>query len=497
MLIAAFIMCLFCSCAEENAENKEIAYDQSSSETTAHTVSAMVTNSEITSEIVSEISTAAYDKTSETEKSTSTEATVLSESEITVTEEDTPLPITVPELKVSNVDHSINYLTWTEVEGAQSYVLYLLNEETGKFEEYGEVKNNFCEDTKLTPNTKYTYKVGAKYSDGTVGKLSDEKSIYTFNKYGRNLSSGICTSQGEWIYFTDSRPGIVNSQTSIYKMKTDGSEFIKLFDCSAEQINVVGEYLYYTDYNHIYRIKTDGTEKELIYDTESYREQTYCEFVPQIYSMIVSDEYIFFLFEVVWHWEQPDYDMAGRIKTDRTDAKYYSALGNNESLLGMYGDYMCYGSKNGNVEIEDDSDGVWWYEYDGSYCVTLMDFDGNEIFAADISCDDSIHMYDFDGERLIYMDSQKLYKYSLSDQTSELIADIGHSFDSGSFYNGSIYYNDTASNSFNQYDISTGTDIKLLDGKFYSERLNDTIWLFGVDNLSVYKLENDTFVKVH
>lgn len=516
-------MCLLCSCGEGTSEDKDITSADSTSAVTEAVVSAtestVISESETITEDISETSTVTStltststetvqniqsDEITETASSASealwAETTALSDNKISLTEKTAPLSVTVPELKVSNVDHSINYLTWTEIEGAQSYVLYLLNEETGAFEEYGEVKNNSCEDAKLTPNTKYTYKVAAKYSDGTVGELSEEKSIYTYNKYGRNSSSGICTSQGEWIYFTDTKSDIVNSDTSIYKMKNDGSEFIKLCDCSAEEINVVGEYLYYADYNLIYRIKTDGTEKELIYNTESYQEQNHCEFVPQIYSMIVSDEYIYFLFEVVWHWEQPDYDMIGRIKTDRTEetaAEYYSLSGDKHSFWGMYSDSICYGYEKYVIEESPDSEGVWRNEYDGNYCVTLYDFDGNEISRADLSCDDRICMLDFDGESLLYIDNKQLYGYSLSDKKSNFITDTERSFDNGTFYKQSIYYNDPTSNSFRKYDIGTGKDIRLLDGIYYAERSNDTVWLFDIDTLSVYMLENDTFVKVH
>lgn len=101
-----------------------------------------------------------------------------------------------PVLSVSNVDTTTNYISWTSIQGAESYTLFLMNEETGEFEEYGNISGSSCNDKRLEPNTKYTYAVAARFPDGETGKLSEPASIYTYSKIG-----GI--AQGNYIYYAD------------------------------------------------------------------------------------------------------------------------------------------------------------------------------------------------------------------------------------------------------------------------------------------------------
>jgi len=100
-----------------------------------------------------------------------------------------------PILKVTNVDSETNLLSWTTVDNAVSYILYILNYDTGEFEKYGEIKGNACNDKKLESDKKYTYRVAARFSDETLGELSEPVSIYTYSKAGGAV-------QGNYIYFT-------------------------------------------------------------------------------------------------------------------------------------------------------------------------------------------------------------------------------------------------------------------------------------------------------
>jgi hypothetical protein len=95
-------------------------------------------------------------------------------------------------------------------------------------------------------------------------------SIYFYNKYldahkrgntAGNISNyGYVTTQGNWFYYS------LTGQKGIYKMKSDGSEQIKICDDTASYINVIDDWIYYcnnnvNDYFNIYKIRTDGTDR--------------------------------------------------------------------------------------------------------------------------------------------------------------------------------------------------------------------------------------------
>jgi hypothetical protein len=71
---------------------------------------------------------------------------------------------------------------------------------------------------------------------------------------------------GDWLYCNlievTEKDGFNYNPLGFYKMKTDGSEKIKLFDKRIESVNVVGEWIYYSSQSEAckpYKMKTDGT----------------------------------------------------------------------------------------------------------------------------------------------------------------------------------------------------------------------------------------------
>jgi Putative cell wall-binding domain len=79
---------------------------------------------------------------------------------------------------------------------------------------------------------------------------------------------GTGTVYGDWLY---SAP-----ESRIYKVKLDGTGFMKITDDNAWYMNVEGDWIYYTDYSGtdyyraLYKIRTDGTEKTLVNSEMSY-----------------------------------------------------------------------------------------------------------------------------------------------------------------------------------------------------------------------------------
>jgi hypothetical protein len=91
------------------------------------------------------------------------------------------------------------------------------------------------------------------------------------NSAGNIANVGFAAIQGDWIYYVNDNDGY-----SIYKIRTDGTGRVKINDDSSRYLNVVGDWIYYSNiegdsdlvgiikpdhgYN-IYKIRTDGSER--------------------------------------------------------------------------------------------------------------------------------------------------------------------------------------------------------------------------------------------
>jgi len=94
----------------------------------------------------------------------------------------------------------------------------------------------------------------------------------------RNIADwGVVVKQGDWIFFSDSMTGRNNQSiaSTLYKVKTDGSELQELFTGSrVTSLNIIEDWLYFADLSTsgaIYRLKTDGTGLELLHSTDTGR----------------------------------------------------------------------------------------------------------------------------------------------------------------------------------------------------------------------------------
>ena len=262
LVAAAFILCgiLFCSCGSE--DNGEAVISTDYSDSLAYDTSAVTETSEI-----SETSGTVTEKSSTEVPEENTEFNTETEIEIAVTERAVSLTVSsekpaaasaIPVLTVSNVDCETNRLTWTAIDSASSYMLYLYNAQTGTFEEYGEISGTACNDKRLVPDTKYIYGIAAKLPDGSTGKMSDIAKIYTYSHRASRV-------QGNWIYYYN------KEEKSLRRINRSGDIDEKVFD-SDEEINfplVSPNYIYYRAYNDdrnsLYRVDLDGkNKKELV-----------------------------------------------------------------------------------------------------------------------------------------------------------------------------------------------------------------------------------------
>ncbi len=84
----------------------------------------------------------------------------------------------------------------------------------------------------------------------------------TGNTNSNAVNGGYVALQGNWIYYLNT-----GYDNCLYKMRNDGSEKQLITTDAATQINVVGEWIYYSAYGYngkgsgVYKIKIDGTNK--------------------------------------------------------------------------------------------------------------------------------------------------------------------------------------------------------------------------------------------
>lgn len=86
----------------------------------------------------------------------------------------------------------------------------------------------------------------------------------TGNLAGNIYAYGVLAQQDEWVYYNS-----CGDDSSLYKMKVDGSEKQKLCDDDAGSINVVGQWVYYVDYySELKRIGIDGANEQVFLEED-------------------------------------------------------------------------------------------------------------------------------------------------------------------------------------------------------------------------------------
>lgn len=92
---------------------------------------------------------------------------------------------------------------------------------------------------------------------------NDNSAVNTVgNTPGNIANDAVVAQQGDWIYYTD-----VSGDNYLYKIKTDGTGKTQLNNERTQNINVVGEWVYYIsndndfEEKYLYKIKTNGSNK--------------------------------------------------------------------------------------------------------------------------------------------------------------------------------------------------------------------------------------------
>lgn len=197
--------------------------------------------------------------------------------------------------ETANINISVNNTTakkieisWNKVKGADTYNVYRYDDTSKKYILVGETKDTKFVESKLVPDTQFTYKVASiKYGKEDI--VSDsikitteanelvpiskneyssriafdiEKKKANYGNRGNNLvNAGLAVGAGDWFYYTDK-----DMENSLYRAKKDGTIMEKLHDGFISNLNIVGDWIYFTDNYKICKIKTDGSGYKKISD---------------------------------------------------------------------------------------------------------------------------------------------------------------------------------------------------------------------------------------
>lgn len=139
----------------------------------------------------------------------------------------------------------------------------------------------------LTSKENVSYKIISYFDElkaqdiyilGGIGAISDnvKDSIKkgTLGSLPANIyNGGYAVKEGDWIYYCQYDPTantpFAPNNSSINRMKSDGSNKTKLLTAYANDLNIKGDWLYYTnkgDYNNneIYKVKIDGSNNQSV-----------------------------------------------------------------------------------------------------------------------------------------------------------------------------------------------------------------------------------------
>ena len=176
------------------------------------------------------------------------------------------------------------------------------------------------------------------------------------NTAGNTANWGLAAEQGGWIYYSN-RDGGPDSYKP-YKIRTDGTGKTKLCNDAAEYLNVVGDWVYYSqgaEQGKLYKIRTDGTGRTKLSDDDS-------DFVS------VVDGWIYYIKSVT-------HEPRGEIYKIRTDGTGRTKLSDEVSLAINVEDGWIYTINVTNEFYKIRTDGTGWAKLSDEY--------GNRIVNAD------------------------------------------------------------------------------------------------------------------
>lgn len=283
------------------------------------------------------------------------------------------LPATPTKVSAEAVTFDTAAVKWNKVNEAEKYNIYRADGEKDTYSKIAESKSNTFNDSKLIPTTKYRYKITAinkngESKDSSIREITTKEKVNERGNSGNNLiNGGLAAEQGAWIYFTDK-----SGYNSLYKMRKDGTDFKKLYDGCVKEINIIGDWIYFSNTKRLCKIKTDGSGyTEISNDT--------------IWDFTIIGDWVYFnIYEGIF-----------KMKTDGSEK--VKLCGDNISCFNIEGDWIYYANitdKNGLYKIK--TDGSNRVKLIGDTC-GVINLSGDWIYYKNVSDNNKIYKIKTDG----------------------------------------------------------------------------------------------------
>lgn len=250
--------------------------------------------------------------------------------------------------------------------------------------EVGAANNNEVS-TNSVPNTNTKSKVeirgnttgniscfGSSAMLGDYIYISYGSSLFKISKDGKSkevLSDDEASSInviGDWIYYSN-----WDDYEKLYRIKTDGTGRQKLNEVSSKYINVVGDWIYYSAWsggNGLYKMRTDGTNREMIFDDSAESVNVVGDWIyysnkdddGKLYKIHIkgtgrqklADDVVWFVNVVddwIYYSNESDKYSIYKVRTDGTGRK---KINNDETgFVNVVGNWIFYENRSDNEKL--------------------------------------------------------------------------------------------------------------------------------------------------
>lgn len=271
------------------------------------------------------------------------------------------------------------------------------------------------------------------------------------NSVGNIMNHGIAAIQDEWIYYVNDFHG-----NRIYKIKIDGSDRTQVNDESSRYINVIGDWIYYSNPSKVFKIRKDGSERtQITYDIPS----------PQHISVV--GDWIYYRINPGSKIHRIRTDGSDLTKLDDLDSDYLNVVDGWIYYLGRSGSFGSYTGY-----------GIYGLRSDGSEQVLISKDHPWHINVVD----DWIYYCNWDDNHRVYkIHISGIGRTKVNDDNTSAINVVGNT----------LYYS-IFSNSPNKgiYKMS-------VDGGNPTKVINDSVWHFCVVGDWIYYYNHDDDKKIY
>jgi len=289
-------------------------------------------------------------------------------------------------------------------------------------EKKGNTAGNLANEGLFAENAEWIYfcPIGKLYSlwddtfENALDRAANEEYLYKIRKDGTGRTK-LCNDKAkcinvvdEWVYYTNE-----NDSSNIYKIRTDGTNRTKINNEPSFAVNVVDNWIYYFCSSGIYKIRIDGTGRtKIVNDALSYPHAMCIDNGWIYYTSYSVDDYSHYLYKI-------RIDGTGRTKLT-TD--------NDISYIHVFDNWIYYKNYYGISAIKIDGTNKREIMDDVYYAINIVD---GWIYYMTSEFDE---YYDYYDDEYTYTSYDNLYKVKTNGTQKTKLLTGNFSFSEGEYY---------------------------------------------------------------